>query len=159
MPSLGEAEAGHVAASEHGESSLASRSWPTLLTGLPGRCGGRRRGHAAGLAGGVLEAKSPSKRITIGCIGLGNEGFGHNTQQFLVEPDAQVLAVCDVKAKHRTRAKDAVDAKYGNKDCREYVDFREVLAQGYRRRDDRHAGPLARAPVASGAGGRQGRVL
>ncbi len=107
----------------------------------------------------VLEAKSPSKRITIGCIGLGNEGFGHNTQQFLVEPDAQVLAVCNVKAKHRTRAKDAVNAKYGNKDCREYVDFREVLAQGYRRRDDRHAGPLARAPVASGAGGRQGRVL
>ena len=76
----------------------------------------------------VLEAKSPSKRITIGCIGLGNEGFGHNTQQFLVEPDAQVLAVCNVKAKHRTRAKDAVNAKYGNKDCREYVDFREVLA-------------------------------
>ena len=77
----------------------------------------------------VWGAEAPSKRITIGCIGVGNEGFGHNTQQFLVEPDAHVLAVCDVKAKHRTRAKDAVDAKYGNQDCREYVDFREVLAR------------------------------
>ena len=67
----------------------------------------------------VLGAEAPSKRITIGCIGVGNEGFGHNTQQFLVEPDAHVLAVCDVKAQYRTRAKDAVDAKYGNQDCRE----------------------------------------
>ena len=120
-------------------------------TGLPGRRGGRGRGGAPlVLPARVWGAEAPSKRITIGCIGLGNEGFGHNTQQFLVEPDAQILAVCDVKAKHRTRAKDAVDAKYGNKDCREYVDFREVLAQGYRRRDDRHARPLARAAVASG---------
>jgi predicted dehydrogenase len=77
----------------------------------------------------VLGTESPSKRITIGCIGVGNEGFGHNTKAFLVEPDAQIVAVCDVLAQHRKRAKEAVDARYSNKDCREYADFREVLAR------------------------------
>ena len=77
----------------------------------------------------VLGTELPSKRITIGCIGVGNEGFGHNTKTFLVEPDARIVAVCDVLAQHRTRAKEAVDARYSNKDCREYADFREVLAR------------------------------
>ena len=77
----------------------------------------------------VLGAEAPSKRITLGFIGVGNEGFGHNVKAFLVEPDAQAVAVCDVQAKHRKRAKDAVDAKYGDHACREYADFREILGR------------------------------
>ena len=42
----------------------------------------------------VLGADAPSKKITIGCIGLGNHGVGRNLNMFLRQPDAQVVAVC-----------------------------------------------------------------
>ena len=52
---------------------------------------------------------APSKQITFGFVGVGNEGYGHNLKAFLVETDARALAVCDVMAKHRTRAQETVD--------------------------------------------------
>src|SRR5262245_2339429 len=43
----------------------------------------------------VFGAAAPSNRITMGCIGLGNQGTPI-MQRFLALPDCQVVAVCDV---------------------------------------------------------------
>jgi predicted dehydrogenase len=80
---------------------------------------------ALGLSGTV----APSNRITVGCIGLGGMGTG-NMGGFLEQKDAQVLAVCDVDSKHRRNAALNINNKYGNDDCAEYNDFRELLARG-----------------------------
>ncbi len=77
----------------------------------------------------VRGGNAPSKRITMGAIGLGGQGT-HNLKSFLTFDDVRVLAVCDVDANHLARAKETVDAAYGNKDCAAYKDFREVLARG-----------------------------
>lgn len=80
---------------------------------------------ALGLTGTV----APSNRITIGCIGMGGMGTG-NMGGFLEQKDAQVIAVCDVDSKHRENAANAINSKYGNTDCAQYNDFRELLARG-----------------------------
>jgi predicted dehydrogenase len=41
----------------------------------------------------------------------------------------QFAAVCDVNARNRDNARDIVNKHYGNKDCAEYKDFRELLAR------------------------------
>jgi predicted dehydrogenase len=69
---------------------------------------------------------SPSNRVTMGFIGVGGQGGGL-LRGFVRQ--AQVLAVCDVIAAHRQGAKDFVDQTYGDKGCRDYVDFRELLAR------------------------------
>ncbi|MHC4328807.1 MAG: Gfo/Idh/MocA family protein [Planctomycetota bacterium] len=71
-------------------------------------------------------AASPGERLTMGAIGLGGQGM-HNLRNFLTCKDLRVLAVCDVDAKHRTRAKNTVDSAYGNRDCAAYNDFGEIL--------------------------------
>ncbi|MHC4426206.1 MAG: Gfo/Idh/MocA family protein, partial [Planctomycetota bacterium] len=73
-------------------------------------------------------ATAPSERLTMGAIGLGGQGL-YNLRNFLTCDDLRILAVCDVDTKHRTRAKDAVDSAYGNKDCAAYNDFREILVR------------------------------
>jgi len=80
---------------------------------------------ALGAAGRV----APSERITIGCIGVGGHGTNMNLRSFLAQPDAQVVAVCDVDANHLRNAKRMTDEKYGNGDCAAYRDFREVIAR------------------------------
>jgi predicted dehydrogenase len=62
----------------------------------------------------------------MGCIGVGSQGTG-NMRGFLGKKEAQVVAVCDVDKKHRERAKNLVDKKYGNSDCKMYLDFRELI--------------------------------
>jgi predicted dehydrogenase len=79
------------------------------------------RPSALGKAGSV----APSNRIVMGCIGVGSQGSG-NMGGFLGKKEVQVVAVCDVDAKHRNRARDRVNKKYGNQDCVAYLDFREV---------------------------------
>jgi predicted dehydrogenase len=74
-------------------------------------------------AGGV-----PSRQLTMGAIGLGNQGL-HNLKSFLTCEDLRVLAVCDVDAGHLLRAKQTVDAAYGNQDCHSCRDFYEILAR------------------------------
>jgi hypothetical protein len=71
---------------------------------------------------------SPSERITLGGIGIGNRG-GYDLGCFLQEPDVQFLAICDVKASRREAVKKMADAKYGNQDCAMFRDFRELLAR------------------------------
>ncbi len=72
---------------------------------------------------------SPSNRITMGFIGTGSHGTGHNLASFLRQEDAHVLAVCDVDSKHRQKACDMVNERYKNGDCRQYGDFREIIAR------------------------------
>jgi len=76
---------------------------------------------AMGSAGAV----APSERIAMGFIGLGTQGSGL-MRAFLGQRDVQAVAVCDVLASQRQRAKQTVDQRYGNTDCMAYNDFREV---------------------------------
>jgi len=72
---------------------------------------------------------APSERVGVGYIGTGWQGLKANLPMLLGCPDARVVAVCDVWAKNRDLAKAAVDNRYGTRDCRAYVDFRELLAR------------------------------
>ncbi len=64
---------------------------------------------------------APSNRIATGLIGSGGRG-----QQIMAGGD-RVVAVCDVDAKHREKAKAVIDAAAGDTSCKGYNDFREVL--------------------------------
>jgi predicted dehydrogenase len=81
-----------------------------------------------GSALGKNGAVAPSNRITLGAIGTGPQGRG-DLGNFLGQNDCQVLAVCDVKADQLDLAKKAVDARYANRDCQTYHDFRELVAR------------------------------
>ena len=74
------------------------------------------------------DAVPPSERIVIGCVGTGGQGTG-NMKRFMEFPDVQVVAVCDVDAKHRDKARDLVNAKYGNQDCTAENDFRKLVSR------------------------------
>jgi predicted dehydrogenase len=87
---------------------------------------------ALGLEGTV----PPADRITLGFIGTGDHGVGRNLRRFLSEPDAQVLAVCDVDSERREGARRLVEKHYAEamskgsyKGCGAYNDFREVIAR------------------------------
>ena len=80
--------------------------------------------HVLG-AGGVT---APSKKIVMGCIGIGSMGGGH-LGGWLGQEDVQLTAVCDLREAFRQKAKQRVDEKYGNRDCVMYHDFRELLAR------------------------------
>jgi predicted dehydrogenase len=83
---------------------------------IPGRALGRD---------GVV---APSDRITVACIGTGWQG-GNNVDSFLEEPGAQVVATCDIDAGHLETARQAINKKYGNQDCKTYHEFEEVLVR------------------------------
>jgi predicted dehydrogenase len=70
--------------------------------------------------------RSPSDRITMGFIGIGNMGGGH-LGGFLGNREVQIVAVCDVKQEVRERSKASVDKTYGTNDCKMYEDFRSML--------------------------------
>jgi predicted dehydrogenase len=80
------------------------------------------------LPGRLFGQGAPSKKITVGCIGVGWQGGG-NLTSLLNESDCQVVAVCDVDEKHLQEAVNLVNGKYGNKDCKAYKDFRELIAR------------------------------
>jgi Oxidoreductase family, NAD-binding Rossmann fold len=69
-----------------------------------------------------------SERIVMATIGCGGQGTG-DMQGFLGFPQVQMVAVCDVVASHRENARRIVNERYHNQDCKEYNDFREVLAR------------------------------
>jgi predicted dehydrogenase len=77
---------------------------------------------------------APSKRLTIGCIGMGKQMGGH-LRSYLGRDDVEVLAVCDVDTTRREHAKKTVDTAYTAKTggtyagCAAYNDFREVIAR------------------------------
>jgi predicted dehydrogenase len=77
---------------------------------------------------------APSKRLTVGCIGMGKQMKGH-LGALLGRDDVEVLAVCDVDTTRREAAKKRVDDAYLKKTggsraiCAAYNDFRELLAR------------------------------
>jgi len=77
----------------------------------------------------VFGANAPSNRIVMGAIGVGSQGTG-DMRGFLSKGEVQMVAVCDVDKAHRDRAKQIVDEKYGNNDCKTYLDFRELIGRG-----------------------------
>ncbi len=70
---------------------------------------------------------APSEQITVGFIGTGSHGIHWNLRAYLQQPDARVVAVCDVDSNHMAEAKTMVDQAYGNSDCATTKDFREIL--------------------------------
>jgi predicted dehydrogenase len=82
------------------------------------------------LAGAAAAARVPgaNDRINLGFIGVGGRGGGHLralTAQSEQKADVQVLAVCDVYARHRDKARQT--AHLESKDV--YNDYRELLAR------------------------------
>ena len=80
--------------------------------------------RALGKAGFV----APSKRVTLGVIGLGIQGT-NDMKGFIGNQEVQVVAVCDAHATQREKGKQVVDTFYSNSDCAAYKDFRELMAQ------------------------------
>jgi len=77
--------------------------------------------RSLGLAGNV----APSERITVGIIGTGGRGVAL-INMFLNEKDVEILAVCDVDARHLQNGLQAVQKRTG-KECASYKDFRQLL--------------------------------
>ena len=91
---------------------------------------------AASSALGKAGAVAASNRIVMGAIGVGGQGTRHvgggiwvQGGGFLSKPEVQFVAVCDVNANNRNRARDIVNKHYGNNDCASYNDFRELVAR------------------------------
>jgi hypothetical protein len=74
-------------------------------------------------------AVAPSEKITFGAIGIGGRGSYDLGCMLEEKENAHCVAVCDVRADNRERAKNRVNQQYGNKDCVTYIDFRELLAR------------------------------
>jgi hypothetical protein len=85
---------------------------------------------AVGKAGNV----APSNRITVGCIGLGNQGSGL-MRSFMGKPDVQIVAVCDVHSTKRQGARELIERRYADKrnggyeGCSAYDDFRDLVCR------------------------------
>jgi predicted dehydrogenase len=77
---------------------------------------------------GLNGATAPSNKLVFGGIGMGNRARD-TLPNFLACPDLQYVAVSDARTDRRAAAKRAVDQHYGNQDCRDYPDFRDLLAQ------------------------------
>ncbi|MCH8806135.1 MAG: Gfo/Idh/MocA family oxidoreductase [Planctomycetes bacterium] len=75
---------------------------------------------------------APSERITVGFIGVGNMGGGH-LGGFLGDQEVQVVAICDVDAKKRERARGRVVEHYGAESpgtfrgCEIYNEYERLL--------------------------------
>jgi predicted dehydrogenase len=79
---------------------------------------------ALGLSGEI----APSNRIVFANIGIGGRARWV-MPSFLAQPDLVFIAVSDCIESRMKSAKELIDTHYGNKDCRMYADFRELLAQ------------------------------
>ncbi len=64
----------------------------------------------------------------MGVAGWGMQAPG-NTAQFLRQADVQVIAACNIDQHHMEAALGTINTKYGNKDCRAYKDYREMMSQ------------------------------
>lgn len=64
----------------------------------------------------------------MGVVGWGMQGPS-NTQGFMALNDCQVVAACDLDTNHLAAAVKTINDKYGNKDCRPYHDYREMMAR------------------------------
>ncbi|MCX6905330.1 MAG: Gfo/Idh/MocA family oxidoreductase [Verrucomicrobia bacterium] len=113
-------------------SSLDRRQFLKGITALAAASG-----FPAIIPSSVFGAEAPSKRITVGAIGVGGQGSG-NLGGFLGDPRCRVLAASDVDRNNLEATRKRVNTHYGSQDCAAYQDFRELLA-----RDDIDAISLA----------------
>jgi len=86
---------------------------------------------ALGKSGSV----APSSRVTVGCIGLGNQGSSL-MRGFLGKPDVQIVAVCDVHSTKRQGAREVIERHYAQsrssgdyRGCSPYNDFRDMVCR------------------------------
>ena len=100
-----------------------------------------------------LKPSGPNDKIQIATIGMGIIGF-IDTETAIKVPGVELVAAADLYEGRRTHAKEVFGSSVET-----YVDYREILAQGRRRRLDLRARPLARADVDRRHEGRQGRLL
>ena len=60
------------------------------------------------------QATTPSRRLAVGCIGMGKQMKGH-LGNLIGRDECEVLAVCDVDTTRREAAKKRVDDAYSKK--------------------------------------------
>ncbi|MBT4815261.1 MAG: Gfo/Idh/MocA family oxidoreductase, partial [Lentisphaerae bacterium] len=96
----------------------AAAAWPFMWTGR------------------VAAAVPANERITVAAIGTGRMGRG-DLGNMLSEAGAQVVAVCDVDANRCSDARRMVEKRYTKRSangeftgCKEYHDYREIIARG-----------------------------
>jgi predicted dehydrogenase len=77
---------------------------------------------------GADGSTAPSERVTLGVVGWGMQGPG-NTGEFLRIKNCQVVAACDLDKNHLKSAVDTINGHYKNQDCKEYHDYRELMAR------------------------------
>jgi predicted dehydrogenase len=85
---------------------------------------------------GAGDRPPASERLTLGHLGIGNQGGGH-FGGMLGNAAVQILAVCDVKQTVRDSCQKRVDERYAQErssgkyqGCAAYNDFRELIARG-----------------------------
>ncbi|MCG8698522.1 MAG: gfo/Idh/MocA family oxidoreductase, partial [Bacteroidales bacterium] len=82
----------------------------------------------------VLGERAPSKRVHLGCIGVGGQGTGL-MKNALYNKKAQVVAVCDCFASRREQALQTIKEIYQEQgratdsEAKAYADFRKMLAR------------------------------
>ena len=76
----------------------------------------------------IFGTDAPSRKITIGMIGMGRQATGANLMPFLKSKDCIVTAICDVDAWRLAQGLKAVNGFYKKTVARGYRDFRELLA-------------------------------
>ena len=83
----------------------------------------------------VLGATAPSKRINIGCIGVGRMGTG-DLMETIGFDDVSIVAVCDLDSNRLSLAKKRVENFYAGKrpsgeykGCATYADYRELISR------------------------------
>jgi len=101
----------------------------------------KRACHGAAVAPFILQARRAgaapaNERITMACIGVGNQG-GHDTRMFLADPRVQIVASCDVDLARAKAMAATIEDRYakqtgasGYKGCAVTQDFRELIARG-----------------------------
>jgi myo-inositol 2-dehydrogenase / D-chiro-inositol 1-dehydrogenase len=77
----------------------------------------------------VLGAAAPSKRVTVGCIGVGRMGMGDLRNIAGLKDRTRVVAVCDLDSRRAEYARRDVNKRYEDKGCASFEDYRELLAR------------------------------
>lgn len=71
----------------------------------------------------------PSDRFNMILIGCGGQGRGDLSWFFKHNTPIQMIAACDVDDNNAVLAKKMADDQHGNRDCRVYNDYRELLVK------------------------------
>ncbi|MDX9812969.1 MAG: Gfo/Idh/MocA family oxidoreductase [Bacteroidales bacterium] len=69
----------------------------------------------------------PSDRVVFGLIGAGSQGNSDMRDFYRLNNEVQFVAICDVDDNRLASTKATIDKTHNNKDCRTYVDYREIL--------------------------------